>query len=109
MAEVKSIQMLDGKFELTLTICPEEYRLLKNHTNDIVVLPSGKESLVHPLTTGKLGNSNRIMLPKKMLEAFRVTELDKKAQSCIFNVGDEALLLIKIKSSTMGMPKFMEG
>lgn len=108
MAEVKSIDMLGGKIEMKLLISSEEYKVLQHHTAEIIVLPSGKDSLTYPLTTGKLGNSNRVMLPKKLLESFSILELDKKVPSNIFILNDDAYLLIKIKSSRFGIPTFKE-
>ncbi len=109
MADVKGMDLNDGKIELRLSISADEYKVLQHNTADIVVLPSGKGSLTYLLTTGKLGNSNRLMLPKKFLESFNITELDKKVQSNIFALNDDAFLLIKIKRSKLGIPVFNEG
>ena len=109
MAEVKGMDLHDGKIELRLSISKDEYKILQHNTSDIVILPSGKDALTYPLTTGKLGNSNRVMLPKKFLESFQITELDKKVRSNIFALDDDAFLLIKIKHSKLGIPVFEEG
>ena len=108
MADIKSIDMDGGKIELKLSITAEEYKILKHSMTDLVVLPCGRESLKYLLTTGRLGNSNRIMLPKKMLEMFQISVLDKKVPTNIFIVDDNAYLLIKIKKSEFGIPKFEE-
>lgn len=106
MAEIKSIDVQDDAIELKLSISKEEYKLLNHHTNDIAVIPYGKESLTRELTTGKLGNSNRVMLPKKFLEAYNIRELDKKVPSNIFALNGDSFLMIKIKKSEIGIPKF---
>ena len=109
MAEIKNIDVYDGKIDIKLSITKDEYKILKHHTADLVILPcSGKDSLVQKLTTGKLGNSNRIMLPKKLLKSFDIKEMDKKVPSNIFIIDDDAFLLIKIKKSKVGIPKFKE-
>ncbi len=108
MAEIKTIDMDNGKIEVKLSVNQDEYKILKHHMTDIIILPCGNESLIHRLTTGKLGNSNRIMLPKKLLELFNVKTIDKKVPTNIFIVDDDAYLLIKIKKSEFGIPKFKE-
>jgi len=108
MAEIKTIDMQNGGIEIKLSISKSEYNNLKNHTKDILILPRGEDSLTYELTTGKLGNSNRIMVPKKMLEAFKVHEMEKKAHSNIFIVDGDAFLLAKIRKSEIGIPKFRE-
>jgi hypothetical protein len=107
MAEIKSIDVND-KIEIKLTINRDEYKILKHHVTDLVVLPGGKESLTYTLTTGKLGNSNRIMLPKKVLSAFEVGGLDKRVPAKIFKIDGDSFLLIKIKRSELGIPKFKD-
>ena len=108
MAEIKSIRMQDGKVEISLSISRDEYRILNHQTSDLIVFPCGKEELTYMLTTGKLGNSNRIMVPKKYLQSSHVKGLDKKVPSKIFIIDGDAYLLIKIKRSELGMPKFEE-
>ena len=108
MAEIQNIDICDGKIDIKLSINKEEYRLLKHQMADLIILPCGKDSLVYSLTTGKLGNSNRIMLPKKVLNQFKIGILDKKVPSNIFVMDGDAYLLIKIKKSDMGIPKFSE-
>ena len=108
MAEIKTIDMNNSKIEVKLSVNQDEYKILKHHMTDIVILPCGSESLTHRLTTGKLGNSNRIMLPKKIMESFGVKSLDKKVPANIFIIDDDAYLLIKIKKSEFGIPRFEE-
>jgi len=108
MAEVRSIKVMDDGVLINLELNMEEYSVLGQKTKDILLLPGGHDTLSHRLTTGKLGNSNRIMLPKKMLEAVNVSEPDKKVPSNIFRINGEAYLLIKVKSSDEGIPKFSD-
>jgi hypothetical protein len=106
MAEIKSVDMNGNQIQLKIAVSLEEYSLLRDHTSDILVLPAGRDTMPSSLTTGKLGNSNRIMLPKKIMEAFRVSSLDKKAPMNIFTINDNAYLLIRIKKSEFGIPQF---
>ena len=108
MAEIKSIDIHDGDIEVVLSINRSEYTLLKHQTTDLLILPRGRDMLVHHLTTGKLGNSNRVMLPKKVLAKFNINHIDKKVASNIFILDGDAFLLIKIKKSNLGVPKFKE-
>lgn len=109
MAEIKSISMEDGVIEVKLVIDNDEYGILKNHRKELFILPVGKGALEYELTTGKLGNSNRIMIPKKFLNASDVKSLDKKVFSNIFKKHDEYYLLIRLSQSDVGIPKFEDG
>ena len=106
MAEIKNIDMRNGGIEISLSMSREEYRILKHHMTNLIILPSGKESLTYELTTGKLGNSNRIMVPKKMLDSFQIRQMNKKVPSNIFIMNDDAYLLVRIKKSELGIPNF---
>ena len=108
MAGIKSIDMHNGTIDIMLSINRDEYKVLKHHMANLVILPCGKNALNNYLTTGKLGNSNRIMLPKKMLERFEIGKVEKKVPSSIFYIDGDAFLLIKIKKSELGVPKFEE-
>ncbi len=108
MAEIKSIDLEGDKVEIKLSIDKGEYKLLKQHTSNLVVLPCGEESLTYRLTTGKLGNSNRIMIPKKLLKAFKIGLLEKKLPANIFSLDGDTYLLIKMKKSKLGIPRFEE-
>lgn len=108
MAEIDSIDIKKGDIRINLKASGKEYELLDNNTSNLLLLPAGQDFLNRPLTTGKLGNSNRIMMPKKVLDKFEIKELDKKVPSRAFKIGDEVFLLIKIKKSTFGIPTFKE-
>jgi len=108
MAKIKSMDMQSGNIEITLSISTDEYKILQHNTTNLIVLPNGKDALPYALTTGKLGNSNRVMLPKKILESFSIFELNKKVPSNIFQLGGDSFMLIKIDSSKIGIPRFKE-
>lgn len=108
MAEIRNIDVRKNDIELKLSISREEYKIIQNNTRDLIVLPHNIETLKHSLTTGKLGNSNRIMMPKKILQLFKIKELDKKISSNIFALNGDYFLLSKIKKSCEGIPKFRD-
>ncbi|MCK5023715.1 MAG: hypothetical protein KAS04_06065 [Candidatus Aenigmarchaeota archaeon] len=108
MAEIESIDIEKKDIILNLKISKDEYKLIRNNTSNLLVVPKNKDFLNGTLTTGRLGNSNRIMLPKKILKLFDVSNLEKKVPAKTFNVGDEVFILIKLKQSTFGIPTFKE-
>jgi hypothetical protein len=108
MAEMHSIDIKKDGILVSLKISNGEYELISNVTSSLLVLPTTPAFLDHSLTTGKLGNSNRIMLPKKILEKFEIKILDKKVPARTFRLDDEVYLLIKLKKSGFGIPVFKE-
>lgn len=106
MAEVSSIDVSGGRINLNLRITKEEYELLRDRTSDILLLPADKAFFERSLTTGKLGNSNRIMLPKKILKRFNMKKMKKKVPAMDFILNGDIFLLIKLKESEFGIPKF---
>jgi hypothetical protein len=108
MAEIQSINVKKKDIVVNLKISKTEYDLLGNVTSDLILIPNNPNFMNHLLTTGKLGNSNRIMLPKKILEKFEVKILEKKVPAKTFKVNDEIFLLIKLRKSSFGIPVFKE-
>ena len=104
MAKVLSVDMKGGKILLNLSISKDEYRVLDSATKDILVLST--ETLSESLTTGKLGHSNRIMLPKKVLKKHGMDSLPKKAPADIFDLIDSKFLVIKVEDKKIGVPRF---
>jgi len=107
MASVKNIDLNGGRVVLTMTTSPEEYRLLESYTTDILLLPGSGEFLQERLTTGKLGNGNRIMVPNKLLERHEIGELKKKVPARLFDLNGEKYLLLKLEESSL-IPEFKE-
>ena len=108
MAEIRNINMDNSEIMVNLKISKEEYDLLKQNTDSLILLPSNYDMLNHTLTTGRLGNSNRIMLPKKLLERGGVSALQKKVPARIFKANGDIFLLVKLEESRTGIPVFKE-
>ena len=108
MADIQSIDMRNGEIIINLKVSEKEYALLRQETKNLLLLPTSDDVLDETLTTGKLGNSNRIMLPKKNLERHRVIGLLKKTPSKIFRAGDKVFLLVKLNEKKFGVPVFKE-
>ncbi len=106
MANIESMDIRDDKVLMRLELTREEYKALNQSTRSLLLLPTQADDLCEPLTTGKLGNSNRIMLPNKVLHKYNVTNVLKKAPSRVFDMGGEKFLLIKIQDSMVGRPVF---
>jgi len=104
MAEIKSINIENGKISVSLSINQREYELIKEDSSDFAVLPTKR--LKESLTTGKLGNSNRVMVPKKFLERSGIEHLIKNVKARIFDVEGHKLLLIKLDEEKKGVPNF---
>ena len=81
MADIDSIDMKNDKILVNLKLTKDEYKLLKQSTKRLLLLPTEPNILDELLTTGKLGNSNRIMLPNKILHRHNVTKLLKRVPS----------------------------
>jgi len=104
MAEVKSINIEDGRITVSFSVNQKEYDLIKETAKDFAILPVDK--LREQLTTGRLGNSNRIMVPKKFLERNKIEKLIKTVKARIFSIGGHKLLLIKLDEERPGVPNF---
>lgn len=107
MANLRTIERGEGEVYVTLKMSHREYDILKESEDDLLVLPVNGY-LVDELTTGKLGNGNRIMLPSKILKRHGMEELKKKISSRIFELTDGKYLLCKLDEDKPGVPAFME-
>jgi len=106
MANIQSIDMKNDKIFVNLILDKEEYKILGNSTRHLLLLPSDSKDLTELLTTGKLGNSNRVMLPNKVLKKNDVTNMLKKVPARLFDVNDEKFLLLKLQESKIAKPFF---
>jgi hypothetical protein len=108
MARLQSIDIKNESILVTLKISEQEYEFLKSKSREFLIIPTDEDTLNETLTTGKLGNSNRIMLPNKILKKYEIKKLLKKASSKIFNSNGDKLLVIKLEESKVGIPVFKE-
>ncbi len=108
MAELRNVDIQGSDIIVNMRITRDEYNLLGQRTGDIALIPAGDRELDHTLTSGKLGNSNRIMLPKKLLNMEGIVHLEKKLASRFFRVNGSVYLLIRLRESDVGIPMFME-
>ena len=106
MADVNSIDIKKDAIALTLNISREEYEFLKQATSDLMVVPISPKFMNHLLTTGKLGNSNRLMLPKKILDKLEVKRMEKKVAGRIFRLNNSVYLLTRLHGKKNGIPVF---
>lgn len=106
MAEIKSINIEPDGISLNLRISESEYSLLNSPRRDILLLPTDSSALSELLTTGKLGNGNRIMLPNKIMKKYHVKKLHKKVPAGIFEIDGGRFLLIKLEEHRPGVPTF---
>ena len=107
MANIKSLEFGD-EILATFSISRKEYNLLKQAENDMVILPASPDVLNDALTTGRLGNGNRIMLPTKILKRHNVKKLLKNVPAKIFEVDHSKFLLIRLEEHKPGVPVFKE-
>ena len=106
MADVRSVDVRGDEIFVNLKITSSEYRILRSSTKNLVVLPTDSSILADVLTTGTLGNGNRIMIPNKLLKRCDISVLNKKVPSKIFRVNNEDYLLIKLDGGDLGIPSF---
>jgi|SRR3989344_3925137 len=104
MAKVHNMRVKNDKILVTFEISDEEYRLIRPRSKRVVILPV--DALDDTLTTGRLGNSNRIMLPTKILSRYKINELVKKAPSRIFETFEGKYLIIELEKGGIGVPVF---
>jgi hypothetical protein len=106
MADIRNIAMENGEILINLRVSREEHELLKQNTENILLIPSDQEAFNHTLTTGKLGNSNRIMMPKRILEKGGVSVLEKKVPAMLFRNAGSVYMLLELRKSMLGIPLF---
>ena len=106
MAEIKTINFESDDVLVNLKLTKQEYLQLQSSTKDLIVLPTEPSILSDILTTGKLGNGNRIMVPGKLLKKEGMDELIKKVNSKIFYLNHEKYFLIKLDDVNKHIPKF---
>jgi hypothetical protein len=108
MADIHKIEVAGDEITVSLKVSKEEYDNLRQKTSELVLVPTMPEDMNHVLTTGTLGNSNRIMLPKRVMERESIASLDKKVPARVLRSNGDVFLLIRLKESAVGIPSFGE-
>ena len=103
MAELINIDFKLNKILVTLEITSEEHQIIKYH-REMLLAPVNSFNEI--LTTGTLGNSNRIMLPNKILRKNNIATLKKKVPSTILKAGSGKYLVIQLEGGRTEIPEF---
>ena len=98
MADIESIDIVDNKISIKMSLSMSEYEIIGKTTKNMAVLPINEKSLNQKLTTGKLGNSNRVMIPKKFLEKSNIKDLLKNVDAGLFKINGIEVLVIKLSN-----------
>jgi len=98
MASIDSFAVEGEAMFVKLRISEAEYGALDSNVDDLILVPASDEAMDVVLTTGKLGNSNRIMCPTKVLKQLEMDGIDKKVPAKIFRLRDAKFLVIKLES-----------
>lgn len=106
MSFLRKIELEKDDVFITLKLTKKERELITPNMKEFIVLPT--DSLNKILTTGKLGNGNRIMIPNGFLKSHDIDVLKKKVQSIIIDLGDKKFLLIELENKGVGRPVFNE-
>ncbi len=101
MAVIKTISMDMDEIFVIASVSEQENEMIKC-SNKILIFPNKFDE---SLTTGKLGNSNRIMLPKKILKKHEI-ELRGKVPARLFECDGNKYLLVKLEERIDGVPYF---
>jgi hypothetical protein len=104
MADIESVEVGED-IRVCLKLTPVEYEVLGGKVENLLLISA---ELDKALTTGKIGNSNRIMVPKKLLHEHNISKLPKKVPSKIFEIRGDKFLLLKLEESKEGIPIFEE-
>jgi len=107
MARLMSVNLENKKIVATMELSQEEYMDAKLNFKNLILL--SMDSMENILTTGTLGNSNRIMLPNRLLKENDIKKLRKKVNSKILDINGNKILVIQLEKSNIGIPVFGEG
>lgn len=106
MSVLRKIELEKDDILITLSLTKEEYKAITPNVREFITLPT--DILDKMLTTGKLGNGNRIMVPNKFLKVNNIEILRKNVPGKIFDLGDKKFLLIELENKPPSMPVFKD-
>ena len=94
----------EGKDVLIMVrLTQAEYNAISSDPRELLVLPTKWHE--GSLTTGRLGNGNRIMIPNKLLRSYNIDVLKKNVKHRIVDSGEKKYLVIELESR-IGIPVF---
>lgn len=99
MASIKTIEVEDRKVKVLFEMTKDELMALQNETNDVGVVPLSRFN--ETLTTGTIGNSNRIMFPKRLLRKHNIPVLPKHVDTMVLSINGKKLVVIKLQDEPM--------
>ena len=103
MAEIETIRRNSEDIFVVCNVTEQEAKIIGSSKNVLVLPKEFKEVL----TTGKLGNSNRIMMPKKILRKYEIN-MKGRVSAQIFEIKNKKFLLIEMDEKKLGIPNFRE-
>lgn len=106
MSLLRKIELGEEGILITLELTKEEHDAIAPDSKEFVVLAADKLNYI--LTTGKLGNGNRVMVPSKFLRSNDVHILRKNVKASIINTGEKKFLVIELEDKKTGIPVFGE-
>lgn len=106
MSLLRKIQLDKDDVFITLKLTKKEYEIIAPEVREFIVIPTNK--LDKTLTTGKIGNGNRIMIPNNLLKKHDMKVLKKHVQSRIIDLDDKKFLIIELEKKKLGVPVFGE-
>lgn len=106
MGKITKIEMGDTVIFITLSVSPSEYQYITPNIEDIILFPPNKMDM--SLTTGKIGNGNRIMVPNSLLKKEDIPILRKNVPSMVLTVEGKKYLIIELEDKTPGIPHFKD-
>ncbi len=108
MARLISHKKKNEEIEVTLKVSKIQYEILKEAEDDLLILPACNDCMEFQLTTGKIGNGNRIMMPNKILQRNEIKILLKKLPSRIHHIDGRKVLMCIMADEQPGVPNFGE-
>lgn len=104
MAIIKSMEMEDTKVRVIFEMSKDELVALSNETQNICLLSLTKFNEL--LTTGTIGNSNRIMFPNRLLKRYNIKELPKHVETTILSFNGKRIAVLKLQDTAAPVPRF---
>lgn len=108
MAKILNVDFSMGRKVLKIELSDREYELISPQTENLLLLPTDISHMPEKLSTGDLGNSNRIMVPHGLLRRHGVPPLRElgRVQAAVFETNFGTYLLADLTTQRAGVPRF---